>query len=153
MARSATGSRSILRLQANGRRTWAADRPKEPFDQTLARGHFLRELFATIRAIAKWTALAVIALFIYLSINSLAGKSTEVTGIIGVIASLDRIAPWFVSVCALIWGYGEREVRKRTVESMSAQKKALEGRLDPGVTSSNLLSTGETNPEDERKEG
>ena len=122
-------------------------------DQALARFAFLRELFSTIRAIAKWGALAAIALFIYLSVDSLAGKSTEVTGIIGVIASLDRIAPWFVALCALVWGLGEREVRRRTVKNMSAQKKALERRLDPGVTSSGLIETGETNPSDEGREG
>ena len=112
----------------------------------------MRELFTTIRAAAKWGALVTIALFGYLSVDSLAGKSTEVTGIIGVIASLDRIAPWIVTACALIWGYGERVVRKRTVKNMSAQKKKLERCLDPDVTSSNLLSTGETNPEDGGKE-
>ncbi len=114
---------------------------------------FLRELFSTVRLIAKWGALAAIAFFIYLSIDSLAGKSTEVTGIVSVIASLDRIAPWFVAVCALIWGVGEREVRKRTVRNMSEQKKMLERRLDPGVTSSGLMSTGDTNPSDEGREG
>lgn len=122
-------------------------------DQTLTRFAFLREMFSTIRTIAKWGGLAVIALFIYLSVDSLAGKSTEVTGIVGVIASLDRIAPWFVSACALVWGYAEREVRRRTVKNMSEQKKALERRLDPGVTTSDLTSTGDTNPSDEGKEG
>ena len=125
------------------------DKPKVDERDTrflcMARGF---DLAGQIVAGIIWLGLAYIG---YLAIDSLAGKTTIANILLGYFTSKesDFGLPWILAVVFAIWAILERRLRKRKTESMQSHIRELEQRLDPSRTSSGLLPTGETHPQDE----
>lgn len=97
---------------------------------------------------ASWKIVLVI--YGYYAIVHLAGKQTEASFFFGYFTSQsnDFGLPWFVGTVACVWGFLERRLRLRKVETMQAHIKKLEIRLDPNRSTSGLTSAGQTNPRD-----
>ena len=94
-----------------------------------------------------WIALAYIG---YLAIDSLAGKTTIANIVLKYLTAeqSDYGVPWILAGACAVWAVLERKLRKRKTESLQGRIKHLEERLDPGRTTSGLLPTGDTHPED-----
>jgi len=96
---------------------------------------------------------AAIAFFHYLTLimSSLAGKTTTANVVLNMLGSLNFSSSlaWAGTVSAVAYGAGQKSLRKRTVNNLHAHIRELETRLDPNRTSSELATTGETNPKDQ----
>jgi len=94
-----------------------------------------------------WVSLAYIG---YLAIDSLAGKTTIANIVLKYLTAeeSDYGIPWILTCAFAIWAILENKLRKRKTESFQGRIKELEERLDPNRTTSGLLPSGETHPED-----
>jgi hypothetical protein len=93
----------------------------------------------------RWVS---VALFVYLSIDALAGRTTlaEVAVKFFALTSERGVSKWWVAAAGLfcVWAVLERTLRLRKVSSMSKRMEALEKKIDSNRTSSGLTRTGET---------
>lgn len=110
------------------------------------------ELFRTVRRGIKWLALLGIAFCGYLAVDSLAGKTTQVSGSLTYAVSAGKALPWVLTALAFIWAINEQRLRRQKTRTMAHRIKSLETRLDPNVSSSGLTLDGETPPEEARTE-
>lgn len=99
-----------------------------------------------------WLGLAYLG---YLSIDALAGETTYLEVFNSVtVELLSKSLPWWaVTTVFALWAILERSLRKRKTKKLTKRIERLETKLDPQRTSSGLLSTGDTHPNDERSEG
>jgi hypothetical protein len=102
---------------------------------------------SVINSAFKYTAICVIGYFCYRAGLAFAGQTT--TANINVSVALSEAVAWMFGASGTIYGLRERGLRRKVNASAGARTTALERRLDPGRTSSQLTSTGETNPQDE----
>ena len=104
--------------------------------------------------LCKWVPLCIICYFIYLSIASLAGRSTLAQFSLWLTADLKTNTVFSHLVTALLgaggvtFGIRERRLKRKNIERMSSQLAEYETRLDPKRSSSRLTSKGQTRPED-----
>lgn len=99
-----------------------------------------------------WLGLAYLG---YLSIDALAGETTYLEVFNSVtVELLSKSLPWWaVTTVFALWAILERSLRKRKTKKLTKRIERLETKLDPQRTSSGLVPTGDTHPNDERSEG
>ena len=126
--------------------------PKEwsPNQVQLARLTLWMGALKTMRHLAKWAAIAVIAVCAWLSIEALAGKATMLEAVFEYTAGNKAavIPPWLIAIVMLVWALVERTLRRRKTAQMQKHVRDLETRLDPDRTGSGLPPDGRTNPKD-----
>lgn len=105
---------------------------------------------SVLNSLIKWGALVAMTGYCYLSIETLAGKSTFADIGVFVLADLgiSKGLSWLLAVLSVGYGLRQRSLRKRTVERLHARIRELERGYDPGRTSSGLSPRGDTHPED-----
>ena len=101
---------------------------------------------------AKWVFLAIIALFAYLALDSIAGKSTILDIGIKAIARVISGKLEVFLVAALIialagWRF-ERTLRRKTIGQFHDIREKYEKLIDPARNSSHLTRQGQSRPED-----
>jgi hypothetical protein len=104
----------------------------------------------TIKQAIIWGCLVGIARYGYLSIAVLAGKQTFADIVMRVIANV-KVSQWIAylfGVGGVLYGVGERTLRRRTIRRITEDKNNLERKMHPGRTSSNLTESGTTRPGD-----
>jgi hypothetical protein len=109
---------------------------------------FYRTVRTTIRAgggcFAAWC--------LYLSIDSVAGKTTAFQAALSVGLSLlwdiRLVLAFSIAGAATLWATAERWLRHRKVEFMQGRIRDLELRIDPKRSTSGLTTKGRTNPKD-----
>ncbi|MFP4131965.1 MAG: hypothetical protein ACLFVF_07610 [Thiohalospira sp.] len=94
--------------------------------------------------------------FIYLSINSLAGKETDAN--IALLADLSTgcsklllaltILSVLLATFGILYGRKQERLKKDVIRDLSEYRTKYEQILDPERTSSNLANNGDTRPED-----
>lgn len=111
----------------------------------------IQKRYETISTVIRYTAYVVITYFVYLAIAQLAGKNTVANFLIELITSREKrsFTPWILLVCAIIWIYIERLLRKKNIVYYTSRIKQLEEIINKDRTSSNLNHYGENKPEDE----
>ena len=99
----------------------------------------------------RWIGIIVCFYFLYLMVDSLAGKTTATDIALKAITDLklDRGILYLLTGGTTLWAIRERRLRKRNTKHRAAYTKELEKHIDPNRTSSNLTETGDTHPEDE----
>ncbi len=112
---------------------------------------FVYRIFNLLDKLVVATIYLGCAYFAYLSIESLSGKTTLTNIALSYLAAKesDYGLPWILAFVFFIWAILERKERKRKVESLHKYNRELEARINPGRTSTGLLSNGETNPKDD----
>ena len=111
-------------------------------------------LDVAVARLCKWIPLCVICYFAYLSIASLAGRSTLAQFGLWIITDLKMNTAFSHIVTALFgaggvpFGVRQRRLRRRNIERMASQLAEYETRLDPKRSSSRLTKKGQTRPED-----
>lgn len=113
----------------------------------------IERTFESLNHAVFWGALVAIGYFAFGALRAFAGTDTDVSILLHVLA--ERVArvevSWPLAILFLVWAVTERRLRLRKTEALQGHIKALEQRLDPQRTSSGLLPTGESTPEDRRR--
>jgi len=128
--------------------------PATPSKIELEHGLKVARINATVTlgtTIIKYAALVACFGFIYLMTESLAGRTTLATIGLRIMGNL-RVSDGISFVFGgggVLYGVGQRQLRRRSVERLSKMKNELEQVIDQGRSSSGLTSTGTTRPEDE----
>ena len=99
----------------------------------------------------RWGGIVACFGFLYLIVDSLAGKTTAADIALKAITDLklDRGVLYLLTGGTTLWAIRERKLRKKKTRDMEAHVNELEKHIDPNRTSSNLTETGDTHPEDE----
>lgn len=99
----------------------------------------------------KYLALVTCVGFVYLMISSLSGKTTFATIGVSVLGNLSVSHGIYIVLTAgsIIYGLGQRRLRRRVLGRLTSEKESLEKLLDPNRTSSGLTERGTTRPGDE----
>lgn len=103
------------------------------------------------RQVIQWGALIWIARYGYLSIMALAGRQTFADVALNFLANLkvSQGICYLVTLGSILYGLGQRQLRRRNIRRLAHDKNELERILDPKRTSSNLTDKGTTRPGDE----
>ena len=98
----------------------------------------------------RWGSICFISYNAYLSIEVLAGKNTLADIGIGFLTDINVSVAisWALAAGGVLYGYGQRRLRKNGVEHLAKRNQRLELIIDPERTSSNLTERGDTRPED-----
>lgn len=98
----------------------------------------------------RYAGLVLIARYIYLSVDSLAGKQTDaVVSFFGNVTVSITLA-WTLTISAVIWALVERRLRRDVIQRFEGRNRALEESCDPRRSSSKLTPRGGTRPEDKK---
>lgn len=108
--------------------------------------------FDLAREIVKAGSFIGAAYFAYRAIEALAGRQTDAKLIFSYLTSNENDfgLPWIMTFGAFIYAYAERRLRCRKTEYFQGRITELEKRLDPNRSTSGLLPTGDTHPEDRK---
>lgn len=103
-----------------------------------------------INSLIRWGAIVLIVRYTYLSIATLAGEQTSSNIVISLITDFkaNKWLAYLIGGSGFFYGASQARLRKNTVERLQSRIQELEKRIDPKRSSSNLLTTGETRPED-----
>ncbi len=108
------------------------------------------EVVAILIRALMWIAIAYFAL---LAIRALAGRATSASFALVVhwLTSERKaeVVAWIIAVVAIMYGQGERRLRKRKTRYMQQRIRDLEIRIDPGRSSSGLTESGNTRKGDQ----
>ena len=123
-------------------------------DAELRHDRWLRGLdkgFDTAKHLIKWCGIVWVAFYVRDMVSDLAGQTTLADIGVGVLVSTSRSqwVAWLIAVLAILWGLRERNLRRDKIEQFSQRTGQLEREIDPGRSSSQLTTTGETRPEDQ----
>jgi len=119
-------------------------------DERAIRFMVISKVFDLARQIVNGVIYVSLAYISYLAIEALAGKTTIANIVLKYLTAeeSDYGVPWILAGACTIWAILERRLRKRKTEALQGRIRELETRLDSNRTTSGLLPTGETNPED-----
>jgi hypothetical protein len=98
----------------------------------------------------KYATLSLFGLFGYLSIDSLAGKTTFAQVVISFLGQMavSKSLAYIFGFGGILFGVYQRRLRKKTAAHYYPRVKELEKLIDPRRSSSDLTIYGETNPRD-----
>lgn len=117
------------------------------------RSKLIDAVAGTLQVAIRYGVFLLVAYFIYLSVNRLAGRYTVADIGLRLLANL-RISEtlgWSTGLGGILYGWRQRKLRRDKTEYLQNRIKELESMLDPKRSSSRLTPRGTTNPED--KEG
>jgi hypothetical protein len=102
------------------------------------------------RSVARYALAAFIVWQARLAVDALAGQTTsvDVAAVLGVFTDLRVTVSLTLAGGAAAWAVVERKLRQRVIVRMHSRIQELEGRLDPGRSSSGLTTKGLTGPAD-----
>jgi hypothetical protein len=110
------------------------------------------QFYRTVRTTIRVGGGCFAAWCLYLSIDSVAGKTTAFQAAVTVGFSLlwdiRFVVAFSVAGAASVWAAAERWLRHRKVEHLQGRVKELELQIDPGRSTSGLTTKGRTNPRD-----
>lgn len=112
--------------------------------------YILSKGFDVAKELIKYGFYGWFAWVALLAIRSMAGKKTEADFLFSAFFSSgnDYSLPWLIAIFSSLYAMAQRKLRLKVTSSLQERIKELELRIDPLRTSSGLLPTGETNPED-----
>jgi hypothetical protein len=103
-----------------------------------------------VQNLIRWAGLVGIAYLLYKSAAVLAGRTTDANFAVKFLAS--KYAGYALMALfggsSVLYGLGQRKLRRDTVERISPRTAALEKKLDRKRSSSKLTKRGDTNPGD-----
>lgn len=124
--------------------------PSRSHEAFLWRLRVVEGLIAVAHSVVRWGGAIVIMRYGYLSIVVLAGEHTFADIGVNVLADvrISQALAWLLAGSGVTYGLSERKLRKDTVERIQGRNQALELRLNPIRTSSQLTPRGDTREED-----
>jgi hypothetical protein len=109
-------------------------------------------VLTVVRDIIKWGALVLITRYAYHSISDLAGHQTYADIGVQFLGNLkiSESLLYLLTGGSIIYGMGERRLRRKHIGRVVPLKNELEKKLNPSRTSSNLTKEGTTRRGDEQ---
>lgn len=107
-------------------------------------------IILAVLSFIRWGSLVLIVRYIFLSIESLAGKITLTDigiNFLGEVKVSVALA-WTIGIFGAFYGLKQRKLRKDTIERLQLRNTDLETMIDSNRSSSKLTVRGETRPED-----
>ena len=107
-------------------------------------------IVSVVKALLKYGATVACVYLAYLAVAALAGKGTFASlglSILGNVTVKDSIYV-VLTVGGIIYGLGQRQLRRHNIERLTKRPIELEKRFDPKRASSELTRRGTTRPED-----
>lgn len=117
-------------------------------EERISKAFEVSERHKTGRVTIRWIGIVALGGFAFLSIDSIAGKTTAISVMVEALADLKVSLSIALTGLAIAWAAIERYLRHRKTEQLQGRIKELEQRLDPKRTSSGLTPRGSTNPRD-----
>ncbi|RYH70476.1 MAG: hypothetical protein EON54_01365 [Alcaligenaceae bacterium] len=119
-------------------------------DRRLVAISVIEQVGLTVRWLGVIAGLCFFTWCVHLIIDALAGRATNANIVLSLLANVDfsAILLWGAGAGGVGYGYSQNRLRKRTVSHLHRRIQQYERELDPNRSSSNLSSTGDTNPED-----
>lgn len=117
----------------------------------LLRNRRLSDGWASVaNSAVRWGGAVGITYFAYKAVESLAGRETGASLLVELVSDfkLNIVFPWLVAIGGAVFGLLQRYLRRTTIQRLHRRIHELEELVDPGRSSSNLTSTGDTHPED-----
>ena len=116
----------------------------------LRKGSYIEEAGKTIRVIVSAGCIAFVAWCGKEAMLGLSGADTTANIVVSVLGRLEIAAIFSLSFggAGVLYGLGQRSLRRSTVRRLQARIQAFERRSDPSRSSSMLTPEGTTNPED-----
>jgi hypothetical protein len=116
----------------------------------LRRGGIAEQIGTTVQAVVKYGAIAFAAWCFKEAVSAYAGKISEANVVVSFLGKMEisEALAWIFGVGGAAYGYRQKKLKGETVERLQSRIAILEKRFDPQRTSSNLTTTGETNPKD-----
>ena len=103
-----------------------------------------------VKTLIQWAGLVACMFLVYKCVAALAGKETLASIGMSVLGNI-KVSDGVLSVLtggSIVYGLGERSLRRRNIKRLTARNIELEKRLDAGRTTSGLTSRGTTRPGD-----
>lgn len=110
----------------------------------------VNSLASVLNGMFKWGGIAAACGFLYLSIDTLAGQTTNADIGVRLLADvkLSEVFAYIFGSGAVAYGWRQRSLRKSTIERLQGRIRSLESILDPDRSSSGLTTRGDTPPKD-----
>lgn len=99
-------------------------------------------------SLIRWVAIVACFGFVYLSIDSLAGKQTDAVINLKMLLNSNFLGVIFGSG-GIIYGYAQKKLRQKVIARLQPRIQHFEQLMDPTRSSSLLTEHGNTNPDDE----
>lgn len=117
----------------------------------LKKGGIAEQVGITIQVLVKYCALGYAFWCLKESMQAFAGQTSDANIVVSLLADVNfsEAVAWVFGLGAFGYGYQQRKLKGQTVQRLTSRITELEKKLDPSRTSSELTSTGETNPKDE----
>jgi hypothetical protein len=98
----------------------------------------------------RWGGLVLIARYAFLSIETLAGQTTNANFLLNFLGNVEISVAlsWLAMAGAVMYGVWQRHLRRDTVERLQKRNHQLEKLIDDRRSSSRLTERGDTRPED-----
>jgi hypothetical protein len=108
-------------------------------------------LFSTIKLLIKYGTILGCVRYVYLAIAVLAGKATFADVGVKVLGniSISHGVCYALASGGILYGLGERQMRRRNIKRIGSLKNKYEEMLDLHRSSSGLTETGTTRPGDD----
>ncbi|NOX27851.1 MAG: hypothetical protein GXP21_06660 [Gammaproteobacteria bacterium] len=118
--------------------------------KSLRKSRLMEGLVSITNSLIKWGAIVLLARYIYLSIDALAGNTTLADIGISFLGEVEVSVTIIVvtAVISVIYGFLQKKLRKDTVEKLQTRIIELELKIDPSRSTSNLTTRGDSRPED-----
>ena len=119
-------------------------------NKLLIRGHISDGIARVVSDIVRYGVAGFLGYCVYLSIDSLAGRTTDANIAVKFLSDLrvSIVFSWTVAGGSVFYGWKQKKLRQKTVERMQGRITELERKIDSRRTSSKLTQRGETRPED-----
>jgi hypothetical protein len=119
-------------------------------NRALRRGNIAISATSVINNLTRCGMVVLIARYMYLSTEVLAGRTTSASIVMTFLASVtvSKALAYILGTSGIVYGVGERKLRQRTVKRLQSRITKLEAAKDPKRTSSKLTPKGETRPQD-----
>lgn len=116
------------------------------------RMHLSSQITSVVLMLIKAGSFVAIFYLGYLSISALAGHSTFADIAVKFVGDLkfSKGLAWIFGTTGVVYGIGQRKVRRDTVERLHGRIRKFEQEKDPSRGSSELTPRGETNPKDKQ---
>jgi hypothetical protein len=101
-----------------------------------------------VRAAIRYGTIAFGLWCLYLSIDSIAGKTTAFTMALSVLWDVRLVFAFSIAGLTSLWAVAERKLRQRKVAYMQGRVRELEQKIDPNRSTSGLTEKGRTHPRD-----
>ncbi len=116
----------------------------------LNRHHVSISLASVFNNAIRWGGCAFIAYMMYRSVSVLAGQQTMADIGIRILSDVrvSKGLAWVLGGGGVLYGFGERRLRRKTIERLQGRIRTLEQEVDPRRSTSALTPQGDTSPED-----